>query len=71
MVVFYFNGTASSLMFTAIVSAAVRVVDDPGVAVAAPVPDGDVPPPVAVVPAAVGGMGRGRGSRGRGRGARG
>jgi len=55
----------------AIIRAAVRVVDDPGVAVAAPVPDGDVPVPAVAAAAAVGGRGRGRGSRGRGRGAQG
>ncbi len=54
----------------AIVRGAVRVVDDPGVAVAAPVPDGDESVPAAAA-AAVGGRGRGRGSRGRGRGTRG
>ncbi len=69
MVVFYFHGTAASLMFTAIVRAAVRVVDDPGVAVAAPVSDGDVLAPAAAAAVAVGGRGIGHGSRGRGRGA--
>ena len=51
--------------------AAVHVVDAPGVAVAAPVLDGDMPAPVTVAAAAAVGRGRGRGLRGRGHGAQG
>jgi len=69
MVVFYFHGTAASLMFTAIVRAAVRVVVAAPVLLCAPVSDGDVLAPAAAASVAAGGRGIGHGSRGRGRGA--